>query len=209
MLLSKLNVTRNDEILIASLLRSDKTRRLWQGDDAGMEGGSEADQYLVTRIAYLTEDLAQVERIYSRSPRADRKSSDGVQKWIKRADYRARCIRSAFSFVESHPNGDLDEARATIEAAIATAKASDDARGIGADDVTAAFSVLQRSAPSDFDHYRTQARKAGAKLATIDAAIKNSGDGSRVLDAVAADLAIAYLGGPENVIFSQGKFWLW
>lgn len=88
-----------DEVIIAKVLRSPKSRRVWncEGGD-GFDSGSDADQYLLNLIAFSTESAEQVERIYAQSPRAGRKSSDGTCKWTKRADYRKRSIESAFRF---------------------------------------------------------------------------------------------------------------
>ena len=197
-----------DEVITSTLLRGEKTRRIWAGEDVGM-GGSEADQYLVTRIAYLTDDPGQIERIYSASGRADRVSSDGKAKWRDRKDYRERCIKSARDFVEANPGGDVDEARETVERAMSAAKADGDARPIYGDDVVRAMNVLKRAAPGEFDHMRKAARNAGASLATLDEVLKNEGDGNRLLDADAADLAIDQLGGSDSLIFSKGQFWRW
>lgn len=198
-----------DAIIIAKVLRSAKAQRVWGGDGDGFGSGSDADQYLLNLIAFQTEDADQVERIYSQSPRASRKSSDGTCKWWKRADYRKRSIESAFKFVEDHPQGDADEARATVEGAIATAKVSGDFRGIYAPDVVDAFVVLGKGDAANYDHLRQQARKAGATLSTLDAEVNRAGDAQNLSHDEAAELAISKLGGIESILHNQGSFWRW
>lgn len=204
-------VDKADAIIISKVLRSAKARRVWNcegGDDFG--SGSDADQFLLTCIAFNTESVEQVERIYSQSPRASRKSSDGSQKWIKRSDYRKRSIEAAFRFVEKHPSGDPVEARAVVEGAIAVAKASGNFSGVYAPEVLEAFSTLEKSDPGNFDNLRSGAKKAGVTLSRLDAEIVKATDaGAKLLDADAADLAIERLGGVGSILFSGGQWWQW
>lgn len=199
-----------DAVIIAKVLRSAKAQRVWNGESGdGLNSGSDADQYLLNLIAFQTEDADQVERIYSQSPRASRKSSDGTCKWLTRADYRKRSIDSAFKFVEAHPHGDADEARTTVEVAIATAKVSGDFRGIYAPDVVDAFVVLGKGDAANYDHLRKQARKAGATLSTLDAEVNRASDSQNLSHDEAAELAISKLGGIESILSKRGSFWVW
>ena len=199
-----------DAIIIAKVLRSTKARRVWscEGGD-GFASGSDADQYLLNCIAFSTESAEQVERIYSQSPRASRKSSDGTCKWLQRADYRKRSIDSAFRFVEAHPKGDADDARVTVEAAVNAAKVMGDFRGLYAPEVVEAFAMLQTGDAANYDYFRKQARKAGATLATLDAEVSLASDAQNLSHADAAELAIAKLGGIDSLVFSRGQWWNW
>lgn len=199
---------QDDAAVIARVLRGAKTNALWQGDDFGM-GGSEGDQFLLTRLAYITKDRDQIERIYGGSSRAERKSSDGVQKWIQRPDYRKRGIDTALAYAEANPDGDIDEARETAERAIERAKAVGDPRAVFDEDVIAAWGTLKRSSPGDFSALRGMARKAGVSLGALDQVIENETQGNRLLDADAADLAIERMGGRDSIVFAQGQFWAW
>ncbi len=199
-----------DEIIIAKVLRSAKARRVWNCDGGdGFASGSDADQFLLNSITFSTESPEQVERIYSQSPRASRKSSDGTCKWLKRADYRKRSIESAFRFVEAHPHGDADDARVTVEAAVDAAKVSGDFRGIYAPEVVDAFAVLEKGDAANYDYLRQQARKAGATLATLDAEVGRASDAQNLNHDDAAELAIASLGGMGGILFNRGVWWNW
>ena len=197
-----------DAIIIAKVHQSAKGRRAWDGDDGGADG-SAIDQYLLNSIAFKTEDAEQVERIYGLSPRADRKSKDGTLKWRARADYRKLSIDKAFQWVEAHPRGDADEARATVETAIATAKAGDDFRIILAPEVVEAWTVLEKGDPANHAFFRQQARKAGVPLATLDAEVNRASDAQNLSHDEAAELAISKLGGSGSILSKRGTFWHW
>ena len=197
-----------DAIIITKVRQSPKGRRAWDGND-GDADGSAMDQYLLNAIAFKTEDAEQVERIYGESPRADRKSKDGTLKWKARPDYRKRSIDKAFKWVEAHPHGDADEARATVEAAIATAKAGDDFRIILAPEVVEAWTVLEKSDPANHAFFRQQARKAGVPLATLDAEVNRASDAQNLSHDEAAELAISKLGGSGSILSKRGTFWHW
>lgn len=199
---------QDDTAVIARLLRGAKTSALWQGEDFGM-GGSEGDAFLLTRLAHITKDREQIERVYGSSPRAERRSSDGVQKWVRRPDYRKRSIDAALAYAEAHPNGDVDEARETVERAVERAKAADDPRAVFEEDVIEAWGTLKRSSPGDFSALRGKCRKAGVSLGALDQVIENETQGNRLLDADAADLAIERMGGLDSVVYAQGHFWVW
>ena len=200
---------KTDEIIIGKVLRSAKARRVWDGENIGFDSGSAADQYLLNFIAFSTRSREQVDRIYSQSPRASRKSSDGTCKWLKRADYRKRSIETAIRFVDDHPDGDADEARATVEAAIAEAKVSADSRVIYATEVVDAFAVLKKGDAANYDHLRKQAGKAGVTLATLDAEVNIASAAQNLSHDDAAELAIVSLGGIGGLIFNRGQFWNW
>lgn len=195
-----------DQMIIARLLRSEKTRAAWLSEDGE---GSEGDAYLLTRIAHQTADPDQIARIYGQSPRADRKSSDGTCKWRTRKDYRDRSIKAAIAHAEANPGGDVDEAVNTIKTALASLLESGDNKALFDEDSLEAIATLKRASPGDYATIRSQLKKAGVQLGLLDASVRDADGGNRLLDADAADHAIARLGGPESLIFSQGQFWHW
>lgn len=199
----------SDEAAIARVLRSPKAARVWEGNDAGFGSGSDADQWLCNMLAYCTSDLEQIERIYNRSSRADRVSSDGTRKWQDRKDYRDRTLKAALAFVEAHPNGDADEAEALVLAALERAKAESNARGLVEGEVLEAWNVLKIENRAAFDDFRAQARKAGVKLSTLDAELDMHRGVSNLLDVDAAELAAVDLGGLDGLTFTQGSWFAW
>lgn len=199
------------QVIISKILRIEKAKRVWLGDDTGFQSGSNADQYLLNLIAYQTEDPNLVEIIYSQSKRFDRKSSDGTYKWRDRPEYRKLSIESAFAFVEKNPHGDVNGAKETLEAALKVAKENDDIRGLYSEEVQHAFVILKRGDAGNFDYFRKQAGKAGATLAILDEGIKEAAVLEKaVAHAIAAESAITKFGG-GNLVFSMplGSFWQW
>src|SRR5215208_8351815 len=79
---------------IISLVRSAKNaakfEALWQGDISGYASHSEADQALISLLAFYTRDEGQLDSLY-------RKSGLCREKWIERPDYRQRTIQRALS----------------------------------------------------------------------------------------------------------------
>src|SRR5215218_5204034 len=67
-----------------------KFEALWGGDTSGYASHSEADQALVSLLAFYTQDEGQLDDLY-------RKSGLCRQKWIERPDYRQRTIQRALS----------------------------------------------------------------------------------------------------------------
>jgi hypothetical protein len=67
-----------------------KFEPLWLGDTSGYPSYSEADQSLVSRLAFYTQDEEQLDRLY-------RQSGLCRQKWLDRPDYRHRTITRALS----------------------------------------------------------------------------------------------------------------
>jgi hypothetical protein len=63
---------------------------LWSGDIHGYSSPSEADQALVSLLAFYTQDPQQLDRLY-------RQSGLCRQKWVTRPDYRRRSIETALS----------------------------------------------------------------------------------------------------------------
>jgi hypothetical protein len=82
----------DEEIL--SLARSArnvaKFGALWDGDTSGYASHSEADQALVSLLAFYTQDERQLDSLY-------RSSGLCREKWLKRPDYRRRTIEKALS----------------------------------------------------------------------------------------------------------------
>src|SRR5215211_8705228 len=69
---------------------SAKFEALWRGDISGYESHSEADQAIVSLLAFYTQDEEQLDRLY-------RQSGLCRDKWLDRPDYRHRTISHALS----------------------------------------------------------------------------------------------------------------
>lgn len=67
-----------------------KFEALWGGDTSGYASHSEADQALVSLLAFYTQDEGQLDCLY-------RKSALCREKWISRPDYRRSTIQRALS----------------------------------------------------------------------------------------------------------------
>jgi hypothetical protein len=76
--------------LVRGARNSAKFEALWAGDDAGYPSHSEADQALVSLLAFYTQDRGQLDSLYRRSGLCR-------QKWISRPDYRRSTIEKALS----------------------------------------------------------------------------------------------------------------
>src|SRR5688500_10235158 len=67
-----------------------KFEALWEGDTSGYTSNSEADQALVSLLAFYTQDEGQLDSLY-------RDSALCREKWIQRPDYRRSTIGKALS----------------------------------------------------------------------------------------------------------------
>jgi CRP-like cAMP-binding protein len=67
-----------------------KFEALWEGNTSGYASHSEADQALISLLAFYTQDVEQLDRLYRRSGLCR-------QKWLDRPDYRHRTIARALS----------------------------------------------------------------------------------------------------------------
>jgi putative DNA primase/helicase len=67
-----------------------KFEALWSGDTSGYASHSEADQALVSLLAFYTQDGNQLDSLY-------RQSALCREKWLKRSDYRRNTIEKALS----------------------------------------------------------------------------------------------------------------
>jgi hypothetical protein len=67
-----------------------KFEALWDGDITGYASHSEADQALISLLAFYTQDEGQLDSLYRRSGLCR-------EKWLKRPDYRRRTIERALS----------------------------------------------------------------------------------------------------------------
>src|SRR5829696_5973945 len=67
-----------------------KFEALWGGDTSGYASHSEADQALISLLAFYTQDEGQLDSLY-------RQSALCREKWIERPDYRQRTIQRALS----------------------------------------------------------------------------------------------------------------
>lgn len=90
----------DDEIIMKAKMSKggDKFQRLWDGDTSDYNTHSEADQALLTILAFWTGgDRIQMERLFSRS-------SLYREKWSNRKDYRIRSINEALNTVSRYYN---------------------------------------------------------------------------------------------------------
>jgi AAA domain len=67
-----------------------KFEALWGGDTSGYASHSEADQALVSLLAFYTQDEAQLDSLYRRSGLCR-------EKWLKRSGYRRSTVEKALS----------------------------------------------------------------------------------------------------------------
>jgi primase-polymerase (primpol)-like protein len=67
-----------------------KFEALWQGDISGYASHSEADQALISLLAFYIQDEKQLDSLY-------RQSALCREKWLKRSDYRRSTIDKALS----------------------------------------------------------------------------------------------------------------
>ena len=82
-----------DEEVIALAKRAKnawKFEALWVGDTTGYASHSEADQALISLLAFYTQNEGQLDSLYRRSGLCR-------EKWLKRPDYRRRTIERALS----------------------------------------------------------------------------------------------------------------
>src|SRR5919112_1339405 len=85
-----------------------KFEALWQGDISGYASRSEADQALVSLLAFYTQDENQLDSLY-------RQSALCRQKWLKRSDYRRSTIEKALSnLADTYTPSDDDGARMVV-----------------------------------------------------------------------------------------------
>ena len=84
-----------------------KFEALWGGDISGYASHSEADQALISLLAFYTQDENQLDSLY-------RQSALCREKWLKRSDYRRSTIDKALSgLTETYTPSD-DGARMVI-----------------------------------------------------------------------------------------------
>ena len=84
-------LTDDDVIRLArDAKNSAKFEALWLGDVSGYPSDSEADQALISLLAFYTQDEEQLDRLY-------RQSSLCRQKWLERPGYGRSTIEKALS----------------------------------------------------------------------------------------------------------------
>ena len=76
--------------LVKGAKNAAKFQALWGGDTSGFASRSEADQALISLLAFYTQDETQLDSLY-------RGSGLCREKWINRPDYRRRTIQRALS----------------------------------------------------------------------------------------------------------------
>ena len=80
---------------------------MWSGDIHGYPSPSEADQALVSLLAFYSQDEQQLDRLYRRSGLCR-------QKWLDRSDYRLRTITRALSSLRETYTPSDDGARMVV-----------------------------------------------------------------------------------------------
>jgi AAA domain len=80
---------------------------LWDGDTSGYASYSEADQALISLLAFYTQDEAQLDALYQRSNLCR-------EKWISQPDYRRRTIQRALSILAETYSPSDDGARMVV-----------------------------------------------------------------------------------------------
>jgi putative DNA primase/helicase len=81
---------------------------LWSGDTSGYASHSEADQALISLLAFYTQDEGQLDSLYRRSGLCR-------EKWLKRPGYRRSTIDKALSnLTETYTPSDDDGARMIV-----------------------------------------------------------------------------------------------
>jgi len=86
---------------------SSKFEALWGGGMSGYASHSEADQALISLLAFYTQDEAQLDSLYQRSNLCR-------EKWINRPDYRRRTIQRALSNLAETYSPSDDGARMVV-----------------------------------------------------------------------------------------------
>src|SRR5918994_1192976 len=85
-----------------------KFEALWEGDTSGYASHSEADQALISLLAFYTQDETQLDSLYRRSGLCR-------EKWLKRSGYRRSTIDKALSNrTETYTPCDDDGARMVV-----------------------------------------------------------------------------------------------
>jgi hypothetical protein len=84
-----------------------KFEALWDGDTSGYASYSEADQALISLLAFYTQDEAQLDSLYRRSGLCR-------EKWLKRSDYRRSTIEKALSNLADTYSPSDDGARISV-----------------------------------------------------------------------------------------------
>jgi hypothetical protein len=102
-----------------------KFEALLNGDTAGYDTPSEADEALLCQLAFYTRDPDQLDRLFRSSRLCD-------DKWIKRQDYRDRSIARALAKVTDHYDPDAYIAEQTAFKRHGMQQAHDHRNGTGA-----------------------------------------------------------------------------
>src|ERR687889_1849478 len=93
--------------LAMSARNAAKFEALWDGDISGYASHSEADQALISLLAFYTQDENQLDSLY-------RQSALCREKWLKRSDYRRSTIEKALSSLTETYTPSDDGARMVV-----------------------------------------------------------------------------------------------
>src|SRR5215212_1586824 len=93
--------------LARSAKNGPKFEALWEGDTSGYASHSEADQALVSLLAFYTQDEVQLDSLYQRSKLCR-------EKWLKRSGYRRSTIEKALSNLSETYSPSDDDARMVV-----------------------------------------------------------------------------------------------
>ena len=93
--------------LARSAKNSSKFEALWSGDTSGYASHSEAEQALISLLAFYTQDETQLDSLYRRSGLCR-------EKWLKRSGYRRSTIDKALSNLTETYSPSNDGARMVV-----------------------------------------------------------------------------------------------
>jgi hypothetical protein len=94
-------------VLAKGAKNAGKFEALWGGDTSGYVSHSEADQALISLLAFYTQDEAQLDSLYQRSGLCR-------EKWLKRSDYRRSTINKTLSNLSETYMASDDGARMVV-----------------------------------------------------------------------------------------------
>jgi hypothetical protein len=172
--------------LLSGARNSAKFETLWAGDVTGYPSHSEADQALISLLAFYTQDPGQLDSLYRRSGLCR-------EKWLNRPDYRRKTIQRVLSnLTETYAPSD-DGARMVVGNGHATLPSQSPSlykeEGRGRKLEAVRFADMQRPGPR---RYLLKELVLAAYVTLL------YGDGGVAKSLLALALAVAISGGSEQ-----------
>jgi hypothetical protein len=163
-----------------------KFEALWGGDTSGYASPSEADQALISLLAFYTQDEGQLDSLYQRSGLCR-------EKWLKRSAYRRSTINKALSNLRETYVPSDDGARMVVGNGQASLPSPSQSlyrkKGRGRKPEAVKFSDLEVPGPR---HYLLKDLVLAAYVTLL------YGDGGVAKSSLALALAVAVSGGSEH-----------